>query len=88
LENLIPEPYSKELEPLCNDCPTSNFLTVKKAIERELNRKLEDIFLEFDPVPVGSASLAQVHKAKLLDGTRVAVKVKFIFNLFRSNMKK
>ena len=46
---------------------------------REYGRPLEEIFSEIDPVPIGSASLAQVHKAKLLDGTKVAIKVGKIF---------
>lgn len=37
--------------------------------------ELSELFAEFDPVPLGSASIAQVHKAKLLDGRTVAVKV-------------
>lgn len=35
----------------------------------------EDLFVEFEPTPLGAASLAQVHRAKLRDGRQVAVKV-------------
>lgn len=38
--------------------------------------RLNDIFREIDPVPIGSASLAQVHKGWLKDGTPVAIKVR------------
>ena len=44
-------------------------------MEHIYNRKLEDMFDRFDPIPIGNASLAQVHKAYLKDGTPVAVKV-------------
>ena len=40
-----------------------------------LGEPIDTIFKEFDPVPLGSASIAQVHAATLLDGRRVAVKV-------------
>lgn len=76
----MPESYVRELEPLCMECPVSDFESVKRTLRREFNRPLDEIFSEIDPVPIGSASLAQVHKAKLLDGTDVAIKVRIIFN--------
>jgi ubiquinone biosynthesis protein len=76
----MPEAYVRELEPLCMECPVSDFESIKKTLIREYGRPLEEIFSEIDPVPIGSASLAQVHKAKLLDGTKVAIKVIKIFN--------
>lgn len=45
----------------------------------------KDLFAEFEPEPLGTASLAQVHKAKLKDGTDVAVKVQHYF--VRDNVK-
>lgn len=45
----------------------------------------KDIFEEFSTTPVGAASLAQVHRAKLKDGTTVAVKVQHPF--IKSNSK-
>lgn len=53
----------------------SDFKNVKKFLESEFKRKLEDIFDDFETEPLGTASLAQVHRAKLKDGTPVAVKV-------------
>ena len=56
--------------------PTTSFEDVKKVLEHELGRKIEDVFSEFSETPVASASLAQVHKAKLREnGDIVAVKV-------------
>lgn len=50
---------------------------IKDVVRRELlnGGPLSDLFSEFDDIPLGSASIAQVHKAKLLDGRTVAVKV-------------
>lgn len=45
------------------------------TIEREFNQRVEDIFDDFNPVPVAAASIAQVHKATTKDGKSVAVKI-------------
>lgn len=75
-EHVLPEPYIKNMEPLCQEAPCSNFEIIKETVEKEFNKKFEDIFLEFDPIPLGSASIAQVHKAKLKNnGEIVAVKI-------------
>jgi len=64
------------MEPLCQEAPSSTFENVKEIIEKEFNKKFDEIFIEFDPVPLGSASIAQVHKAKLRKtGQVVAVKI-------------
>ena len=57
------------------ECPVSDFSSIKKKLIIEYKRPLEEIFTSIDPVPIGSASLAQVHKGILLDGTPVAIKV-------------
>lgn len=54
----------------------SSIEEVKRTFEEDTGKKLEDYFIEFDPKPIASASLAQVHKAKLRStGEIVAVKV-------------
>ena len=53
----------------------SSFEDVKLQLEEASGQKLEDLFLEFDPVPVSAASIAQVHIARLKNGQKVAVKV-------------
>ena len=53
----------------------------KKQLEQQLTSQLghnwREKFLEFDPVPIAAASIGQVHQAKLLDGTEVAVKIQY-----------
>jgi predicted unusual protein kinase regulating ubiquinone biosynthesis (AarF/ABC1/UbiB family) len=48
---------------------------VRQRVEEELGRSLTDAFAEFDPTPIGTASIAVVHRARMHDGREVAVKV-------------
>ena len=66
---------ANELAKLQDKVPPDPFELIKEEIEQELNSPLYEIFLEFNEEPVASASIAQVHQAKLKDGTLVAVKV-------------
>jgi aarF domain-containing kinase len=60
----------------------------RQIIEQQLGRPLESIFSEFDDKPVGAASIGQVHRARLLDGRQVAVKVQYpgIERKFRADL--
>jgi ubiquinone biosynthesis protein len=66
---------ANELVRLQDNVPPDSFKLIKKEIEGELNSPLNEIFLEFNEIPVATASIAQVHQAKLKDGTLVAVKI-------------
>jgi hypothetical protein len=75
--DMVPDPYVDVLSRLQDQVPPRGFRTVKRAVERELQRPLEDVFEEFATQPIASASLAQVHRAILKDGRVVAVKVQY-----------
>jgi ubiquinone biosynthesis protein len=76
--SMLPPQYINELKNLQDNVRLNyaeNF-QIKELIKKDLNKNIDDIFLEFNEVPIASASIAQVHKAVLKDGTEVAVKIK------------
>ena len=73
--DIIPEGLVKEFEKLQDRVPPFPFEDAKKIIEAETGKKLEEIFEEFNEKPMASASIGQVHKAKLKTGEEVVVKV-------------
>lgn len=73
--DVIPEIYIVELAKLQDTAPTLPFEEIRKVIEAEMQAKVEDLFLNFSEAPLAAASLAQVHRAELADGTPVIVKV-------------
>jgi len=73
--DLLPPEALAELAQLQDEIPAANFEDIQCAIERELGAPLCSLFAAIDPVPAGSASLGQVHRARLPDGRTVAVKV-------------
>ncbi|XP_017772588.1 PREDICTED: uncharacterized aarF domain-containing protein kinase 1 [Nicrophorus vespilloides] len=75
LEYLLPKEYVQTMKVLHSHAPPNNIDDVYKVIREDLKADPKEIFAEFDIEPLGTASLAQVHKAKLHDGTTVAVKV-------------
>jgi len=55
--------------------PPETYETVRATVESDFGRPLEEIFSEFDHEPIAAASIAQVHRARLLSGEEVVVKV-------------
>jgi len=73
--DLVTEEYYLELCRLQSGVPTFPGKEAKKIIEEELGVRLDQAFSRFELEPIGGASIAQVHRAWLHDGTPVAVKV-------------
>jgi len=78
LTNFLPEDFRVELEGLQDRIPPRPLTEIRARIRSEFGADPEDLFASFDNEPVASASLAQVHEARLHDGRRVAVKVQHL----------
>ena len=72
--DLIPKTWIEELTTLQDSVPQFSFEIVEGIISSELKEKFLEV-KQIDPLPIGSASLAQVHKAKLFNGREVVFKV-------------
>ena len=73
--DLVGEKISEELSQLHDDNPPVGYEDIKEMIENQLGGNIDDLFAEFSEDPLATASIAQVHEAKLPTGERVAVKV-------------
>ena len=73
----LPEEVQRELARLQRDAPPMPYELVAEQFERGTNLALRDAFHTFEPEPIGTASIGQVHRARTFDGRTVAVKVQF-----------
>lgn len=73
--DLVGEEAAHNLLALQDQLPPVDFALIRAEIERSFERPLESLFASFDPVPVGAASVAQVHTAVTTEGRKVAVKI-------------
>lgn len=73
--DLLPQDLCTELETLLDAVPPFDSSQAVKIIEKEFGARISKIFKEFNETPFSSASIAQVHRAELHDGTNVAVKI-------------
>lgn len=73
--DLIPPAYIDEFSKLQDNVPPFPYEDAANQIKMELGVEVEEVFTNFDPNPIASASLAQVHKATLQNGAQVAVKI-------------
>lgn len=74
-EDLLPHSVTAELQNLLDRLPVVNFERYKSLVEADLKRSLGMAFTWVEPLPLGSASLAQIHRAQLRTGEDVVLKV-------------
>ncbi|MFO0558806.1 MAG: AarF/ABC1/UbiB kinase family protein [Polyangiales bacterium] len=79
VDGVVPEgqkdAFEGALKKLRSMAPTSDPAEVRAVLEDSIGKKMEELFKDWDDKPIASASIGQVHKATLHDGTEVAVKV-------------
>jgi ubiquinone biosynthesis protein len=74
---LLPPQMEQELEVLQDKVPPRPVALIRAIIEDELGCPVDQVFASFDDQAIGAASIGQVHRATLLDGTEVVVKVRY-----------
>lgn len=73
--DLLPDPYLRALATLQDDLPAIPYEEVREIVEEELGIRISKAFESFEEKPLASASIGQVHQARLRSGQPVAVKV-------------
>jgi predicted unusual protein kinase regulating ubiquinone biosynthesis (AarF/ABC1/UbiB family) len=89
MTNFLPDEFRRQLEGLQDQVPPRPYADVDKRIREELGRAPQEIFAEFQERPVASASIGQVHRARLRTGEEVAVKIQYpdVEDLVASDLK-
>ena len=72
---LFPPEYVLEFQACLDNSPTIPFALVRSIVQADLGRPISAVYDYVNPVPLASASIAQVHLARLKDGTEVVIKV-------------
>lgn len=87
--DVFPPEFVERLKECHDAVPPKPFAVVREAVERELGKPIGAVFSEFSETPIASASLAQVHAARLQGGAEVAVKVQYpdIEDIVRTDLR-
>ncbi len=75
--DILPAHFIDELSQFHDAVPPRPFESLRGVVERDLGRKLDDVFASIDDEALAAASLAQVHRATLRDGTQVVLKIQY-----------
>ena len=73
--DLLPPAFVRELSTLQSDVPPEPWSGVRAILESELGAPIDEVFSAVDEAPLAAASVAQIHAARLLDGTDVVIKI-------------
>jgi ubiquinone biosynthesis protein len=74
-EDILPHSVTAELRHLLNQLPVVPFARWVALVEKDLGRPAAEMFSWIDPTPLGSASIAQIHRARTVEGDEVVLKV-------------
>lgn len=74
--DLLPHAFIRQIEDLTDNVPASNWSEILEILETEWGKSLHQDFLSIDKTAIASASIGEVYKGVLKDGTEVAIKVK------------
>ena len=77
MTNFLPEEFRRELEGLQDAVPPRPYSDIAARVFEELKQTPSELFASFEEQPIASASIGQVHLARLPSGTKVAVKVQY-----------
>lgn len=87
--DIVPKPYVEVFRRLQDGIPPEGFDYIEELVNLELGTlDISENFSSFEKEPLGAASIGQAHRAKLVDGTDVVVKVQYpkVEQTFRSDL--
>jgi ubiquinone biosynthesis protein len=75
--DVLPAAFVAPLRGLHDRVPARPFAKLARHVERELGQPIDEVLAHVEPAAIAAASLAQVHRARLVDGTDVVIKVQY-----------